>query len=216
MDADYQVMSQDYKTHLLEVLYARSFKYDKEKGFLLSSGARSDFYIDAKKTVLSAEGMELVGYTFFQELKLEPVDGVGGLTLGADPIAYATALTSTTNGKLLDVFLIRKEPKKHGTQSWVEGNLMPGAWVAIVDDVVTTGASVITAIERARESGFQVRRVMALVDREEGGKENIEAKTGCKFEAIFTKTEIMEFHKKMTTEAEKATQPRPRAERPVF
>ncbi len=117
------------------------------------------------------------------------------MTLGADPIAYATALIATINGRALDAFIVRKEPKKHGTMKWIEGNLRPGAWVCVVDDVVTTGASVVTAIERIREAGFHVRKVLALVDREEGGRENIE-KADCKFFSIFTKTDFIEFHKK--------------------
>lgn len=202
-DVDNQIMGQEYKGHLLETLYIRSFQHDPEGNFLLASGRKSDVYIDAKKTTLSAEGMELVGYAFFQELKREAVDGIGGLTLGADPIAYATAIVSTMQGKGLDAFIIRKEPKKHGTMRWIEGNLKPGAWVAIVEDVATTGDSTILAIERAREEGFQVRRVIALVNREEGASENILAKTGLKLEAIFTKTELLELHKK-TKDAEEA------------
>ncbi|MEK6790684.1 MAG: orotate phosphoribosyltransferase [Deltaproteobacteria bacterium] len=197
MDPSQQIMNQEYKMHLLEVLCARSFMHDPQSGFTLTSGAKSDVYIDVKKTAMSAEGMQLIGYAMFQELKLEPVDAVGGLTLGADPIAYATALVSTINGKALDAFIVRKEPKKHGTMKWVEGNMKKGAWVVIVDDVVTTGGSTILAIERAREEGLQVRRVIALVDREEGAKENIESKTRCKFESLFTKTDLMEMHKKM-------------------
>ncbi|MBI5562989.1 MAG: orotate phosphoribosyltransferase [Deltaproteobacteria bacterium] len=196
-------MGQEYKTHLLEILYVRSFQHDPEGKFQLSSGKTSDVYIDAKKTMMSSEGMELVGFTFFQELKMAPVDGIGGLTLGADPIAYATALVSTQQGKGLDAFVVRKEAKRHGTMRWIEGNLRPGADVAIVDDVTTTGASTITAIERAREEGLNVRRVIALVDREEGARENIMAKTGLKLDAIFTKTDLLELHKK-TKEAEEA------------
>lgn len=209
MSVEEQVMSQDYKTGLLEILYARSFMYDPENGFTLASGKKSDMYIDVRKTALSAEGLELIGYTFYQELKLEPIDGIGGLTMGADPIAISTALVSTMNNKLLDAFVVRKEPKKHGTQQWVEGNLKAGAWVAIVDDVVTTGESIITAIEKAREAGFNIRKVMALVDREEGGAENIMAKTKCKLTPIFTKTDLLDFHHKMIKERENPSKTRP-------
>ncbi len=217
MSLDHQVMEQEYKKALLDTLYTRSFNFDSEKGFTLSSGQKSDVYIDAKKTVLSAEGMEAVGYAFFQELKLEPIDGIGGMTLGADPIAYATALISTLNGKPLDVFIVRKEPKKHGTQQWIEGNLKPGSWVAIVEDVVTTGASTILAVQRAREYGFQVRKVLALVDRQEGGKENIEKEAKVKFDSLFTKADLVEFHIKQeklkAAAAKKAAQPE---QKPVF
>ncbi len=195
---DLQIMDQDYKDHLLRLLYLRSFLYDPAAGFTLTSGKKSEFYVDAKKTVLSAEGLELTGFAYFQLLKLEPIDGIGGLTLGADPIAYAAALVSTMNGKALDAFVVRKEPKKHGTMSWIEGNLKPGAWVAIVDDVVTTGSSTILAIQRVREAGFNIRRVIAFLDREEGAAENIKKETNLTLESIFTKTDLFDLHKELT------------------
>lgn len=194
MDFEHQIMYEDYKKELLTVLYSRSFMHDPEKGFTLSTGVKSDVYIDAKKTTLSSEGMELVGYTFFQLLKLAPIDAIGGLTLGADPIAYAAALSCTVRNKLLDAFIVRKEAKGHGTQRWIEGNVKAGADVAIVDDVVTTGSSTIFAIEKAREAGLNVRRVIALVDRQEGAAENIKEKTGCTLEAIFTKSDLLALH----------------------
>ncbi len=208
MDLDYQIMDQDFRKDLLDILYSKSFRYDPEKGFTLTSGKKSDVYIDAKKTALSSHAMELVGFAFFQLLKLAPVDAIGGLTLGADPIAYAAALVSTMHGKYLDAFIVRKEPKGHGTQQWIEGSLQDGANVVVVEDVVTSGGSAITAVKRVREAGYNVHQVMALVDREEGGKENIEKETGCKFFALFTKTELLELHekneKKKEAEAKKA------------
>jgi orotate phosphoribosyltransferase len=191
-------MDADYKQDLLDILYTKSFLFDPAKGFTLSSGVKSDVYIDVKKTVLSSIGMELVGFAFFQELKNEPIDAVGGLSLGADPISFATALVSTMNNKYLDAFIVRKEPKAHGTEKWIEGSLQKGATVVVLDDVVTTGASIITAIERMREAGFVVRRSWALVDREEGGKENIQEKAKCRFDAIFTKTDLLELHKEQS------------------
>lgn len=212
VDLEHNVMDQDYKKELLEILYTRSFKYDPERGFTLTSGQKSDIYIDVKKTAMSAEAMELIGYTYFRELKLEPIDAIGGITLGADPIAYAAALVSTMNGKYLDAFVIRKEPKKHGTMQWIEGNVKPEAWVCIVEDVVTTGESTIKAVERAREAGLQVRRVLALVDREEGGAKNITEKAKVRFDAIFTKSDLMELHKKHQPKKEEKKV----IEKPVF
>ncbi len=194
--ADQQIMLQDYKQNLIEILYVRSFMYDPDSPFELSSGEKSDVYIDAKRTVYSSVGMELVGHAFYEELKNAPIDALGGLTLGADGIAMAAALVCCMHNKLLDAFVIRKEPKKHGTRKWVEGGVRKGADVLIVDDVVTTGASIITAVERAREEGLNVRKTMALVDREEGGRENIARQTGLKFDSIVTKTDLIEFHKK--------------------
>lgn len=212
VDLEHNVMDQDYKKELLDILYARSFKYDPDNGFTLTSGKKSDVYIDVKKTAMSAEAMELIGFTYFRELKLEPIDAIGGMTLGADPIAYAAALVSTMNGKYLDAFVIRKEPKKHGTMQWIEGNVKEGSWVCIVEDVVTTGESTIKAVERAREAGLQVRRVLALVDREEGGAESIQQKAKVRFDAIFTKTQLMDLYKKYNPKKEEKKVP----EKPFF
>jgi orotate phosphoribosyltransferase len=197
MAVDQQIMEQDYKRDLLEVLYTRSFMYDPDKKFKLASGVESDVYIDAKKTALNSMGMELVGFAIFQELKNDPVDAVGGLTLGADAVAYSTALIGTMRNKMLDAFVVRKEPKSHGTQKWIEGDLRKDAWAIVIEDVVTTGSSAITAVERLREAGVTVNKVIALIDREEGGRENIEKKTNCKFVSIFTKSDLLEFHDKV-------------------
>lgn len=198
MAVDNQIMDSDYKQDLLDILYTKSFLYDPNKGFTLSSGAKSDVYIDVKKTVLCSIGMELVGYAFYQEFKNEPIDAVGGLTLGADPIAVVTALVSTLRNRYIDAFIVRKEPKKHGTEKWIEGSLAKGASVIVIDDVVTSGASIITAVERVREAGYNVRRSWALVDREEGGMDNIQNTAKCKFDAIFTKSDLLEFHKEQS------------------
>ena len=177
---------------LLKLIFDRSFCFDPDFGFKLASGAKSDVYIDIKKTVLSSEGMELVGRAVFNEIKDLEVDGVGGLTLGADPIAYATALVSTMSGKPLEAFVIRKETKSHGTMRWLEGNLAEGARIVIIDDVVTTGGSTIKAIERAKEAGLEIVLVLALVDREEGGRENIAKASSAPFKAVFTKSDLLE------------------------
>lgn len=201
-DFSHQIMEEDYKKDLLNVLYSNSFKYSEE-GFTLSSGKKSNVYIDVKKTALAAVAMEPIGYAYFQKLKLAPIDAIGGMTLGADPIAYAAAFMCTLRGKYLDVFIVRKEVKGHGTQAAIEGPVKPDANVVIVEDVVTTGASTIKAVNRAKEAGFNVLRVIPLVDREEGGAEAIEKETGVKVDPIFTMTEIMEFHKKKQEEDEK-------------
>ncbi len=181
---------------LLRMIFEKSFRFDPDVGFQLASGTKSDVYIDVKKTVLSSGGMELVGRAVFDMIKDLDVDGVGGLTLGADPIAYATALVSNMSGKPLEAFVIRKETKKHGTMRWLEGNLAEGARVVIIDDVVTTGGSTIKAIERAIEAGLEIVLVLALVDREEGGRENIGKACSCPFKAVFTKSDLLELQKK--------------------
>ena len=175
----------DDRAGLLALLTQRSFKKQK---VVLSSGKESDFYIDCKKTVLTAEGHLLVGRSLFRLIaeKTPEVKGVGGLTMGADPIASAVSLISQLERHPLDAFYVRKEPKGHGTGQWIEGltSFAPGAPVAIVEDVVTTGASTIKAIERARAEGLKPVAAFALVDRDEGGREAIEA-TGVKVHALF-------------------------------
>jgi orotate phosphoribosyltransferase len=145
------------RARLLELLRARSFE---RRAVTLSSGKTSDFYIDSKQTVLSAEGHFLVGHLFCAliEDRVPKVEAVGGLTLGADPLASATSLVSFLLGRPLAAFYVRKEPKGHGTGQYIEGarHLRAGAPVAIVEDVITTGASTLKAIERARLHPFEV------------------------------------------------------------
>lgn len=159
----------------------------------LASGRQSDFYFDGKQTTLHAEGGWLVGKLFYEAIKdVEGVQAVGGITLGADPIATATSIAALYDGKPMHAFIIRKEPKGHGTGQWLEGrkNLPPGTKVIIVEDVVTTGGSSMKAVNRAKEEGLDVLGIVALVDREEGGRENIEAE-GYWLRTIFTKSQLV-------------------------
>lgn len=176
-------------TELLEILYKRSFRYDPDHGFKLSSGGTSDVYIDVKKTVLSSDGIMLTGKALFEKIKDDKIDGIGGLTLGADPLAYTAAYTANLNGKPLNVFIVRKEPKKHGTQRAIEGSLEKGARVVVVDDVITTGGATVKAIESVLAAGFTVVKAVVLVDRQEGGRENIER--FCPVESVFTKADLL-------------------------
>ena len=177
------------RARLLELL--RTLAYE-EREVILASGKPSNFYIDCKQAALTAEGHHLIGTLVCELLaQLEPkVRAVGGLTMGADPIASATATVSWSLGRPLDAFYIRKEPKGHGTQKWLEGDkrVPPGTPVAIVEDVCTTGASTLKAIERARLHGLDVRRVVALVDREEGGREAVEREAP--FNALFRQSDF--------------------------
>ncbi|NLV25375.1 MAG: orotate phosphoribosyltransferase [Deltaproteobacteria bacterium] len=170
----------------------RELSYE-EREVTLTSGRKSNFYFDGKQTTLHGHGGYLTGRLFYAEaMKFPaPVEGVGGLTMGADPIATATSLVSYLEKNPIPAFIIRKEPKKHGTGQWIEGrkNLKSGARVVIVEDVVTTGGSSLKAVERAREEGLEVLGVVALVDREEGGREFL-AEQGVALRAIFTKTEV--------------------------
>jgi len=159
----------------------------------LASGRQSDFYFDGKQTTLHSEGGWLVGKLFYEAIKdVEGVQAVGGITLGADPIATATSIAALQDGRPMHAFIIRKEPKGHGTGQWLEGrkNLPPGTKVIIVEDVVTTGGSSMKAVDRAKEEGLDVLGIVALVDREEGGRENIEAE-GYWLRTIFTKSQLV-------------------------
>ena len=145
--------------------------------FTLASGRTSEFYIDCRLTTMSPEGLALVGPLGLAALDATGwrVDSVGGLTLGADPVSYAIAYASALAGRPLRAFTVRKEAKAHGTGRLIEGPFRTGDRVAVVEDVVTTGGSALRAIAAVRAAGGEVAGVLALVDREEGGREAIEA-----------------------------------------
>ncbi|MEE8552290.1 MAG: orotate phosphoribosyltransferase [Desulfobacterales bacterium] len=161
------------KQELIEIIYRKSFKYSQEPSFKLVSGKMSRFYVNCKPTTLSPRGMFLVGHLVFDAIKDLDPDGIGGLTFGADPMAVATAFVSELKGKPINAFSIRKTQKDHGIIRWVEGDMTPGQRVVVIDDVATTGGSTIKAIERARSEGLDVVKAVILVDRQEGGLENI-------------------------------------------
>ena len=151
--------------------------------FTLASGLKSDHYWDGKKVTLSAPGAYLVGKAIFDMISGLDVEAVGGLEMGAIPIATAVALVSHLEGKEIPAFIVRKNPKEHGTRKSIEGFLNDGDRVIIVEDVVTTGESVLKAIEAVESRHCQVVKVIALVDRHEGGSEKLRL-AGYKFESI--------------------------------
>jgi orotate phosphoribosyltransferase len=163
------------RKRLLELLTKLSYE---QREVTLASGAKSNFYIDCKQTVLTAEGHFLVASLFSRLLveKAPDVEAIGGVTMGADPLASAVSTLSFVQGRPLPAFYVRKEPKGHGTAQWIEGtkSLRPGMRVAILEDVVTTGGSALKAIARVREYGLHVSAILGLVDREEGGREVLE------------------------------------------
>jgi orotate phosphoribosyltransferase len=163
------------KHELIDMLCRKSFQYCEEPVFKLVSGRTSHFYVNCKPTSLSPRGMFLIGHLLFDHLHSDEITAVGGLTFGADPVAFAAAFASELRGRPIKAFSIRKSQKDHGIVRWIEGDIEKGERVAIVDDVATTGGSTITAIERAREEGLEVVQAVVLVDRQEGGLENIRA-----------------------------------------
>ena len=181
----------EMREKLKKIILEKSYE---QREVILASGRKSNFYFDSKHTTLHPEGSYLVGKLFFEEIKKfnTEVKGVGGLTLGADPIATAVTLVSYLEGNPIPAFIVRKEPKNHGISQWIEGwkNLEKGAPVIIVEDVVTTGGSSLKAAERVKETGYKIVGIVALVDREEGGRENIE-KEGYTLRSVFTKSELI-------------------------
>jgi orotate phosphoribosyltransferase len=182
------------KAELIDMLCRKSFKYSKEPIYKLVSGRMSQFYVNCKPVTLCARGMFLAGHLLFEEIKDDDVTGVGGLTFGADPLAVATAFASELKDKPINAFSIRKTRKDHGMIRWIEGDIQPGERVAIIDDVATTGGSTIKAIERARSEGLEVVRAVILVDRQEGGIDNIQQHVP-KVSSIVTRDELMERYK---------------------
>jgi orotate phosphoribosyltransferase len=179
------------RAKLLQVLAEKSFRLGQ---FKLSSGGASDYYIDCRITTLDAQGSRLTGEVFWQEIQARGwrPQAIGGLTMGADPIVSAVAVVSGQ----VHGFLVRKAEKQHGTGQRIEGFREKGARVVIVDDVCTTGASTIQAIESAREFGFEIVGVMCLVEREEaGGRANVEkAAAPAPFVALFTANDVRHEH----------------------
>ncbi len=161
------------KQALVELLCEKSFQYSQKPVFKLVSGRVSRFYVNCKPTTLDARGMVLAGHMIFDAISDLDIAGVGGMTFGADPLAVATAFVSHLKKKPIKAFSIRKARKDHGIARWIEGDLNPGDSVVIIDDVATTGGSTIKAIERAQTEGLKVVRAVILVDRQEGGLENI-------------------------------------------
>jgi len=166
--------------------------------FTLASGAQSDFYVDAKLTTMDPRGATLVGKAGWQliaetarDLKIS-VDAVGGLTMGADPIALSIGIAAfaENNSTSLQTFTVRKKAKEHGRHKLIEGNFAEGYSVVVIDDVITTGASTLQAIEAVESAGGRVAFVFALVDRQEGGRKTIEER-GHKVIALFTRAELV-------------------------
>ena len=153
------------KEELLELLK----KYAYKKGeFTLSSGKTSEHYVNCKPVTLTGRGLTLTSLLMLKEID---AGVVGGLTLGADPLVSGVSLISALDNRLVNALIVRKEPKGHGTEAWIEGMLPPkGTRVTVLEDVVTTGGSAIKAAEKLRDAGYEVKRVVSIVDRQEDGE----------------------------------------------
>ena len=177
------------RRRLFELIKQKSFIYREYPPFTLVSGKQSPYYFNCKATTLEPEGCYLIGKLMFDKIKDLEINAVGGLTLGADPISLSISMEAFRTERIIYPLIVRKEPKKHGTQKWIEGNLDGVKNVIAIDDVITTGNSTIQAIERMRESGLDVNTALVIIDREEGGKENIEA-MDVEVISLFKKTEF--------------------------
>ncbi len=179
----------DAQSRLISLLREKSVRTGT---FTLASGKTSDFYVDARQTTLHAEGSRLVAEMVLDRLH-EGVTAVGGLTMGADPIACSVAAISTHQGRPMHAFLIRKQAKGHGTGQFCEGlgNVPEGSMVAIVEDTTTTGGSLIEAAEKAKKAGLTVVQCITVVDRQEGAEERIQ-EAGWTLEALTTRTELLD------------------------
>ncbi len=180
------------RRRLLEILRQTSFKRSDTKSFHLASGVDSQYYVDCKQALSFPEARKLIGELIYQRVQSDSFDAVGGLELGAYPIACAVSdKIYAETGKTAYVFVVRKEAKKHGIRKLLAGHVQKGNTALIVDDVITSGRSAIQAIGSVRDEGLKVDRVIALVDREESdGRMNIE-KQGVRFEALFTLNELI-------------------------
>jgi orotate phosphoribosyltransferase len=178
---------------LLSLLYQKAFQYSDQPVYKLASGRTSPYYIDCKKVTLDPHGAYLIGRLIFNRIKRLSPQGIGGLTLGADPIAQAVSMVSHLFRHPIPAFIVRKEPKGYGSASggrspsagWIEGSLVTNSTVVVVDDVVTTGGSILKAIERLMAHNCKILKVIAIVDRSEGGKEAI-MDLGYPYESLFT------------------------------
>lgn len=174
------------REQLLNLLQTKALEVRK---VTLSSGRISDYYIDCKRVTLSSEGAYLTAKLML-ELIEEDVSAVGGMTLGADPIVSSIAVLSHIQGRNLPALIVRKEPKKHGTMSFIEGPVLEsGAKVAVIDDVITSGVSLLRSIERLDAAGYKPIQALAILDRLEGGRESIET-AGYRMQSIFTRDDL--------------------------
>jgi orotate phosphoribosyltransferase len=175
---------------LVRLLAQRSVRRGR---FTLASGRESSHYIDARLTTMSPEGLAVIGPLALAAIREEGwvVDAVGGLTLGADPIAYATAIASVSEPPLVRAFTVRKEAKQHGTGRLIEGPMREGDRVVVIEDVITTGGSALRAAEAVQRAGASISGILALVDREEGGRAALEAQ-GFHVVCLATLTQLLE------------------------
>ena len=175
------------KKELLDLIIRDAFV---KKPVKLSSGKMSNFYIDVRRCSLAGRGLYLISHLIWEMIKDDNIEAIGGLTLGADPIVAGVCVAAAQNHKNIKGFLVRKTPKEHGERRLIEGpDIAAGSRVVIVDDVATSGSSVIKAVEAAGACGFTVLKAIVVMDREEGARENL-SKLSCPLFSIFTRKDL--------------------------
>ncbi len=179
----------DTERQLLGFLKTRCYR---EGDFTLASGEKSNFYFDARTASLSSLGTHLIGKAVYDKIKDLDVHGIGGLEIGAIPLTAAVVQTYHQNGKTIEGFFVRNQPKQHGTRKLIEGQLEPGSKVVILDDVATKGGSIMKAVTAVRETRCEVVRVVVLVDREQGAAE-LFVKENIPFAPLFTISDVKRF-----------------------
>lgn len=182
------------RSTLLGLLAERAYRHGT---FTLASGRTSHHYVNCKPVSLSGPGLALLGAGMLEHVEADAV-AVAGLTLGADPLVSAVAMQAALEGRAVDALIVRKEAKGHGTGAWLEGPLpQPGSRITVLEDVVTTGGSALKAVNQLREAGYQVERVVAIVDRQEGGREAMEA-AGLELRSLFLLEEVAAASQELT------------------
>lgn len=176
------------RRELLELLRLHAVQHGE---FVLSSGERSAYYLDARLVTLSSAGSRLVGRLLCDYLAADPPEAVAGMSIGADPLVSSVTVTSALDGRGIDGLLVRKFTKGHGTGRLVEGPVRPGLRVVVVEDTATTGASLIAAVDAVRAAGCVVERTLALIDRQQGAAERVRG-AGYGFDAIFRVAEVLD------------------------
>lgn len=185
----------EMRKRLINILLELSFQYSETPRFKLAHGGTSSFYFNCKRVTLDPEGQYLIGNLVFEAVRKLKITGIGGLTLGADPIANATAYTSWLKGQPIQSFVVRKAQKDHGIIAPIEGKVKAGDRVVVLDDVVTTGGSTLQAIAACRQAQLEIAGVVVLVDRQEmNGRERIENEVPT-FKALVTRDEVMEIYR---------------------
>ncbi len=185
----------EMRDRLIQLVLDYAFQYSDEPKFKLAHGGTSQFYFNCKRITLDPEGQYIIGNLVFEAVHKLGIDAIGGLTLGADPIANAAAYTSWLKGRPFQSFVVRKTQKDHGVVVPIEGKVRNGDRVVVVDDVVTTGGSTLQAISACKQAGLRIAGVVALIDRQEmNGRENIEKEVS-NFKSLLTRDEIMEVYR---------------------